>query len=85
MPAQRDEPSAPSQAENDVFERIVVALRATGRLVPALRRGMSLPYGVRTELLPGRNIRKAVGRAYCPSRAASSAQKKPSACVAQER
>ena len=45
MPAQRDEPSAPPQAENDVFERIVVALRATGRLVPAVRRGMSLPYG----------------------------------------
>ena len=44
MPAQRDEPSAPPQAEKDVFERIVVALRATGRLVPAFRRGMRLPY-----------------------------------------
>ena len=33
------------------FPRIVVALRATGRLVPAFRRGMSLPYGVRAELL----------------------------------
>ena len=51
MPAQRDEPSAPPQAENDVCQRIVVALRATGRLVPAFRRGMSLPYGVRAELL----------------------------------
>ena len=45
MPAQRDEPSAPPQAENDLCQRSVVALRATGRLVPALRRGMSLPYG----------------------------------------
>ena len=45
MPAQRDEPSAPPQAENDLCQRIVVALRATGRLVPAFRRGMSLPYG----------------------------------------
>ena len=52
MPAQRDEPSAPPQAENDVCQRIVVALRATGRLVPAFRRGMSLPYGARAELLP---------------------------------
>ena len=51
MPAQRDEPSAPPQAENDLCRRIVVALRATGRLVPAFRRGMSLPYGVRAELL----------------------------------
>ncbi|MBR6413918.1 MAG: hypothetical protein IKS21_04830 [Oscillospiraceae bacterium] len=45
MPAQRDEPSAPPQAENDVYQWSVVALRATGRLVPAFRRGMSLPYG----------------------------------------
>ena len=51
MPAQRDEPSAPPQAENDVCQRIVVALRATGRLVPAFRRGMSLPYGTGDELL----------------------------------
>ena len=51
MPAQRDEPSAPPQAENDVCQRIIVALRATGRLVPAFRRGMRLPYGVRAELL----------------------------------
>ena len=51
MPAQRDEPSAPPQAENDVCQRIVVALRATGRLVPAFRRGMSLPYGTGAELL----------------------------------
>ena len=51
MPAQRDEPSAPPQAENDVCQRIVVALRATGRLVPAFRRDMRLPYGVRAELL----------------------------------
>ncbi|MBR6413098.1 MAG: hypothetical protein IKS21_00620 [Oscillospiraceae bacterium] len=50
MPAQRDEPSAPPQAENDMCRRIVVALRATGRLVPAFRRGMSLPYGTGTEL-----------------------------------
>ena len=54
MPAQRDEPSAPPQAENDLCQRIVVALRATGRLVPAFRRGMSLPYGVRAVLLPWR-------------------------------
>ena len=52
MPAQRDEPSAPPQAENDMCQRIVVALRATGRLAPAFRRGMSLPYGARAELLP---------------------------------
>ena len=45
MPAQRDEPSAPPQAENDVYQWSVVALRATGRLVPAFQRGMSLPYG----------------------------------------
>ena len=51
MSAQRDEPSAPPQAENDVRQRIVVALRATGRLVPAFRRGMSLPYGGGAELL----------------------------------
>ena len=51
MPVQRDEPSAPLQAENDVCQRIVVALRVTGRLVPAFRRGMRLPYGVRAELL----------------------------------
>ena len=51
MPAQRDEPSAPPQAENDVCQRIVVALRATGGLVPAFQRGMRLPYGVRAELL----------------------------------
>ena len=51
MPAQRDEPSAPPQAENDLRQGIVVALRATGRLVPAFRRGMSLPYGTGAELL----------------------------------
>ena len=52
MPAQRDEPSAPPQAENDLRQGIiVVALRATGRLVPAFRRGMSLPYGTGDELL----------------------------------
>ena len=45
MPAQRDEPSAPPEAETDAVERIEVAGRATGRLVPAGRRGMSLPYG----------------------------------------
>ena len=44
VPAQRDEPSAPPQAENDLCQWIVVALRATGRLVPAFRRGMRLPY-----------------------------------------
>ena len=52
MPAQRDEPSAPPQAENDTCQRIVVALRATGRLVPAFRRGMSLPYGTGADLFP---------------------------------
>ena len=51
MPAQRDEPSAPPQAENDLCRRIVVALRATGRLVPAFQWGMSLPYGTGAELL----------------------------------
>ena len=45
MPAQRDEPSAPPQAENDLRQGIVVALLATGRLVPAFQRGMNLPYG----------------------------------------
>ena len=44
MPAQRDEPSAPPQAENDTQTRIEIALRAMVRLVPAVRRGMSLPY-----------------------------------------
>ena len=46
MPAKRDEPSAPPQAENDTRMLIEIALRAIGRLVPAVRRGMSLPYGV---------------------------------------
>ncbi|MBR6414410.1 MAG: hypothetical protein IKS21_07360, partial [Oscillospiraceae bacterium] len=71
MPAQRDEPSAPPQAENDMCQRIVVALRATGRLVPAFRRGMSLPYGVRAELLQqinnnsvGKAHARAAGRAF---------------------
>ena len=45
MPAQRDEPSAPPQAENDMQMLLEIALRAIGRLVPAVRRGMSLPYG----------------------------------------
>ena len=46
MPAQRDEPSAPPQAEDDdTPARIEIALRAIGRLVSADRRGMSLPYG----------------------------------------
>ena len=58
MPAQRDEPSAPPQAENNVCQRIVVALRATGRLVPAFRRGMSLPYGTGAELLRGANPKR---------------------------
>ncbi|MBR6413907.1 MAG: hypothetical protein IKS21_04775 [Oscillospiraceae bacterium] len=47
MPAKRDEPSAPPQAENDTQTRIEIALRAIGRLVPAVRRGMSLPYDAR--------------------------------------
>ncbi|MBR6413868.1 MAG: hypothetical protein IKS21_04580, partial [Oscillospiraceae bacterium] len=49
----------------------VVALRATGRLVPAFRRGMSLPYGVRAELLQqfnnnsvGKAHARAAGRAF---------------------
>ena len=45
MPAKRDEPSAPPQAENDTQTLIEIALRAIGRLVPASRWGMSLPYG----------------------------------------
>ena len=47
MPAKRDEPSAPPEAENDTRTRFGIALRAIGRLVPAVRRGMSLPYGAR--------------------------------------
>ena len=40
MPAQRDEPSAPPEAENDDERRgIEVALRATGWLVPAFGAG----------------------------------------------
>ena len=35
MPAQRDEPSAPPEAEIDTSVRIVVTLRVTGWLVPA--------------------------------------------------
>ena len=46
MPAKRDEPSAPPQAENNTQMLLEIALRAIGRLVPAVRRGMSLPYGV---------------------------------------
>ena len=47
MPAKRDKPSAPPQAENDTLMLVEIALRAIGRLVPAVRRGMSLPYGER--------------------------------------
>ena len=47
MPTQRDEPSAPPQAENDTQKRSNIALRAIERLVPAIRRGMSLPYDAR--------------------------------------
>ena len=35
MPAQRDEPSAPPQAEIDTLQHIIVALWATGAIVPA--------------------------------------------------
>ena len=35
MPAERDEPSAPPEAETDEDWGIVVALRATGGVVPA--------------------------------------------------
>ena len=35
MPAQRDEPSAPPQAEKVTRQRFDVALKATGWLVPA--------------------------------------------------
>ena len=65
MPAQRDEPSAPPQAENDVCQRIVVALRATGRLIPAFRRGMCLPYRTGAELLQnGTNSAPAGGNRF---------------------
>ena len=39
MPAQRDEPSAPPEAEIDERRGIEVALRATGWLVPAFGAG----------------------------------------------
>ena len=39
MPAQRDEPSAPPQAENGTQVLIEIALRAMVRLVPAVEAG----------------------------------------------